>query len=201
MLNIKEQVDTFAKKFVPSYRFIRSQESTIDSSHLPQRELNINSIKVLNWNIAKNNYDKIWLKDFFNIVEYYQPDLIFLQEFRLELGRKKLGKWIGMNWSYAPNFIDAHHQSYSGIFTASTISPLTKKVLITRHYEPIIKTPKISLITEYPLFNNKTTILAINSHLINFVDLNKFKIQLHELEMVLSAHHGPLIFSGSQARN
>ena len=32
--------------------------------------------------------------------------------------------------------------------------------------------------------------------MINFVDLNKFKIQLHELEMVLSAHHGPLIFSG-----
>ena len=72
MPNIKEHVDTFAKKFVPSYRFIRSQESTIDSSHLPQRELNINSIKVLNWNIAKKNYDKIWLKDFFNIVEYYQ---------------------------------------------------------------------------------------------------------------------------------
>ncbi|BAZ49970.1 hypothetical protein NIES4103_25830 [Nostoc sp. NIES-4103] len=196
MPNIKQHVDTFAKKFVPSYRFISSQESTIDSSYLPQRELNSNSIKVLNWNIAKNNYNQIWLKDFLTIIEEYQPHLIFLQEFRLKLEKEKLGEWIGMNWNFAPNFIDVHHQSYSGIFTASTISPLTKKVLITRHHEPIIKTPKISLITEYSLSHHQVTLLAINSHLINFVDLNKFELQLHELELALSAHHGPLIFSG-----
>jgi endonuclease/exonuclease/phosphatase (EEP) superfamily protein YafD len=196
MFDIKEHVDTLAKKFVPSYRFIRSQKSTIDKSHSIQTELNSNSIKVLSWNIAKKNYHERWLKDFFEIIEQYQPNLIFLQEFRLELGLTNVLEWLEMSWNFAPNFIDAHHQSYSGIFTAATTSSLNKQVIITKHHEPIIKTPKVSLITEYPLSHNKATLLAINSHLINFVDLNKFKIQLHELELAISAHRGPIIFSG-----
>lgn len=195
MLDIKEYVDTLARKFVPSYRFIRSQKSTIDNIHSLQTALDSNSIKVLNWNIAKRNYDKTWLNDFLSIVEQYKPHLIFLQEFRLEIGREEVVEWLDMSWNFAPNFIDTHHQTYSGIFTAATINSLSKKVIVTRHHEPIIKTPKISLITEYPLSDN-TTLLAINSHLINFVNLNKFRIQLDELELVLSAHRGPMIFSG-----
>ncbi|MFN6572474.1 hypothetical protein A6770_18250 [Nostoc minutum NIES-26] len=196
MPDIQEHVDTLARKFVPSYRFLRSQKSTIDSSHFIQSEFKSKSIKVLSWNIAKNNYDKIWLRDFLNIRKQYQPDLIFLQEFRLEVGVEKVIEWLDMSWNFAPNFIDAHHQSYSGIFTAARTSSLSKKVIITKHHEPIIKTPKISLITEYPLSHNGATLLAINSHLINFVDINKFRIQLHELELALSAHRGPIIFSG-----
>ncbi len=101
-----------------------------------------------------------------------------------------------MSWNFAPNFIDAHHQTYSGILTAAKISPLNKRAIITKHYEPIIKTPKVSLMAEYPLSNNKDSLLTINSHLINFVNLNKFKSQLHELELALSTHQGPIIFSG-----
>ncbi len=196
MLDIKEHVDTLTRKFVPSYRFIRTQESTIDSNHIFQTELNDASIKVLNWNIAKKNYDKVWVRDFLNIIEKYQPDLIFLQEFRLGSEAEKVVELTDMSWVFAPNFIDAHHQTYSGILTASKISPLTKKAIITRHHEPILKTPKVSLITEYPLSNRKETLIAINSHLINFVDLDKFKTQLHELQLALSTHRGPLIFSG-----
>jgi endonuclease/exonuclease/phosphatase (EEP) superfamily protein YafD len=107
-----------------------------------------------------------------------------------------LVKLIDMSWNFAPNFIDAHHQTYSGILTAAKISPLTKRAIITKHHEPIIRTPKVSLITEYSLSNHKDNILTINSHLINFVDINKFKTQLHDLELALSAHQGPIIFSG-----
>jgi endonuclease/exonuclease/phosphatase (EEP) superfamily protein YafD len=196
MLDLKEHVDCFARKFVPSYRFIPSHKSTIDRSHLVQTELNCNSIKVLSWNIAKNNNDKVWIRDFLNILEEYQPDLIFLQEFRLSVEAENIVELIDMSWNFAPNFIDTHHQTYSGILTAAKISPLSKRAVITKHYEPIINTPKVSLITEYPLLNQRETFLAINSHLINFVDLDKFKTQLHELELALSVHHGPLIFAG-----
>ncbi|MEH2121364.1 endonuclease/exonuclease/phosphatase family protein [Nostoc sp.] len=196
MPNIQEHVNTLVTKFIPYYRFLRLQELTIDKNNSLQREINSNSIKVLSWNIAKQNYNKIWLKDFSTIIETYQPNLIFLQEFSLKLEADKLETWLKMNWNFAPNFVDIHHKIYSGIFTAATISPITKKVITTKHYEPIVKTPKISLVTEYLLSDKSTTILTINSHLINFVDLNKFKIQLNELEVVLSTHRGPLIFSG-----
>ncbi|MEH2069445.1 MAG: endonuclease/exonuclease/phosphatase family protein [Nostoc sp.] len=195
MPNIQEHVNTLLTKFVPSYRFLRLQELTIDKNHSLQTEINSSSIKVLNWNIAKQNYNKNWIKDFLNIIEYYQPNLIFLQEFSLKLEADQLDT-LKMNWNFAPNFVDIHHQSYSGIFTAATISPLAKKVLTTTHHEPIVRTPKISLVTEYLLSDKHTTLLTINSHLINFVDLNKFQIQLNELKLALSTHRGPLIFSG-----
>jgi endonuclease/exonuclease/phosphatase (EEP) superfamily protein YafD len=196
MLDFKEHADTFARKFVPSYRFIRTQESTIDRSHVLQTELNSTSIKVLSWNIAKKNHDKIWIKDFLAILEQYKPELIFLQEVRLKMDAESAAELREMSWNFAPNFIDAHHQTYSGILTAAKISPLTSRAILTKHHEPIVKTPKVSLISEYPLSNKRETLLVINSHFINFVDLKKFKIQLHELEFVLSTHHGPVIFSG-----
>ncbi|BAY48903.1 hypothetical protein SAMD00079811_65320 [Scytonema sp. HK-05] len=196
MLDFKEHADTFARKFVPSYRFIRTQESTIDRSHVLQTELNSTSIKVLSWNIAKKNHDKIWIKDFLAILEQYKPELIFLQEVRLRMDAEHAAELREMSWNFAPNFIDAHHQTYSGILTAAKISPLTSRAILTKHHEPIVKTPKVSLITEYPLSNKRETLLVINSHFINFVDLNKFKTQLHELEFALSTHHGPVIFSG-----
>ncbi|BAY07613.1 endonuclease/exonuclease/phosphatase family protein [Calothrix sp. NIES-2098] len=196
MLAIKERVDILARKFVPSYRFLRTQESTIDRSHILQTELNSASIKVLNWNIAKKSDDKNWVRDFLTILEQYQPDLIFLQEFRLDVEAGNLVDLIDMSWNFAPNFIDAHQQTYSGILTAAKISPLHKRAIITKHYEPIIKTPKVSLMAEYPLSNNQDSLLTINSHLINFVNIHKFKTQLQELELALSTHQGPIIFSG-----
>lgn len=187
---------SFLRRFAPSSRFIRLQESTIARSHVHQTELNGTSIKVLTWNIAKRTYNKIWVKDFSAILKQYKPDFIFLQEVRLKMEEEQTVGLTEMSWSFAPNFIDAHHQAYSGILTAATTSPLTQRTLLTRHHEPIIKTPKVSLITEYSLSNTKETLLTINSHFINFVNLNKFKAQLHEIEVALSVHHGPLIFSG-----
>jgi endonuclease/exonuclease/phosphatase (EEP) superfamily protein YafD len=151
---------------------------------------------VLSWNIAKKNHDKIWIKDFLAILEQYKPELIFLQEVRLKMDAEFAAELREMSWNFAPNFIDAHHQTYSGILTAAKISPLTSRAILTKHHEPIVKTPKVSLISEYPLSNKRETLLVINSHFINFVDLNKFKTQLHELEFALSTHHGPVIFSG-----
>ncbi|MEH2051756.1 endonuclease/exonuclease/phosphatase family protein [Nostoc sp.] len=196
MSNIQEHVNTLVTRFVPGYRFLRLQELTIDKNNSLQTEIDSKSIKVLSWNIAKQNYNKTWVKDFLKIIDTYQPNLIFLQEFSLKLEADEWGKWLKMNWSFAPNFVDIHHQTYSGIFTAATISPISKQVITTQHHEPIVRTPKISLITEYLLSEQSTILLTINSHLINFVDLNKFKIQLQELELALSIHRGPLIFSG-----
>ncbi len=186
----------FLRKFVPSYRFIRLQESTLEGSYVLQRELDSTSIKIMNWNIAKKNQDRTWMRDFLMILKQYEPDLIFLQEVTLKMEAKQAIGLIEMGWSFAPNFIDAHHQTYSGVLTAAKISPLTRRAMLTKHHEPLVKTPKVSLLTEYPLSNKSETLLAINSHLINFVDLNKFRNQLHELELALSAHQGPLIFSG-----
>jgi endonuclease/exonuclease/phosphatase (EEP) superfamily protein YafD len=193
---LKNPVQCLFQQFVPSYRFVRTQADIIDKSHVLHRQLDGRSIKVLNWNIAKNNHQPQWIQDFYKILQQFQPDLIFLQEVRLGLEAEHAVDVADMSWSFAPNFMDAHHQAYAGVLTAAKTNPITSKALTTVHYEPIIQTPKVSLITEYPLLHQTTTLLTVNSHLINFVELNKFRRQLHQLEETIAQHQGPMIFSG-----
>lgn len=188
--------DCFLRKFVPAYRFQRIQTHTRDRQHVHQNQLNGGSITVLNWNIAKQNHEQRWLREFHTILQQYQPDLICLQEVRLGLEADHAVDLPDMSWNYAPNFMDTHHQAYSGVLTAAKTNASHSRALVTEHYEPIVQTPKVSLVTEYPLAGTADTLLAINSHFINFVDLNTFHTQLQDLETALANHHGPIIFAG-----
>lgn len=197
MLEFSTQLThSLLRQFVPSYRFLRIQADTIDQQHVHHTALESSSITVLNWNIAKNNHDRDWLKDFRSILRHYRPDLIFLQEVRFGLDAAHAVDLPEMSWSYAPNFIDTHHQAYSGVLTAAKTNPIQSRALVTEHFEPIVQTPKVSLVTEYSLSGCSKNLLAINSHLINFVDLETFRTQLRDLEQAIATHQGPIIFAG-----
>ncbi len=192
------------RNLLPSYRFVRIEETILHGAHDHLSSLDTSAIRVLNWNIAKNNHDRAWIEDFQHILNRYQPHLIFLQEVRMcaTVKRVELAEW---GWSFAPNFIDAFHNSYAGVLTATKSACLKQKAIVTQHGEPVTKTPKVSLITEYSLMHSRKTLLTVNTHLINFVELAKFKAQLHEIEQAISAwrnsegtalHSGAVIFSG-----
>jgi endonuclease/exonuclease/phosphatase (EEP) superfamily protein YafD len=182
-------------KLNPIARFKPVSETVIDNIYSGALSFKKNSIKVLSWNIAKNNYNPSWSTDFLTIVEQYQPDKIFLQEVRLRTNEREIAELSEMGWAFAPNFIDTSNDTYSGILIASKGDRIKSKATITKHYEPIINTPKVSLFTEYFLANN-SKILAVNTHLINFVSLPKFKAQLEEIESILSIHRGAIILAG-----
>uniref|UniRef100_A0A832H9H9 Endonuclease/exonuclease/phosphatase family protein n=1 Tax=Oscillatoriales cyanobacterium SpSt-402 TaxID=2282168 RepID=A0A832H9H9_9CYAN len=186
----------FLQKIVPAYRFLRIQTHTRDRQHAHRTPLNRASITVLNWNIAKQNHHAHWLREFHTILHHYQPDLILLQEVRMGREADHAVDLVDMSWTYAPNFMDAHHQAYSGVLTAAKTNSIHSQAIVTEHYEPIVQTPKVSLVTEYPLSDSSETLLAINSHLINFVDLKTFHSQLQDLEIVLATHPGPIVFAG-----
>ena len=178
-----------------AHRFKQVPETIIHSTHSGLSDLDRDSIKILSWNIAKNNYSSSWSKDFLAIVDRYQPDKIFLQEVRLRADEHKIAELSEMGWAFAPNFINTSNNTYSGILIASKGDRIKSKATITKHYEPIINTPKVSLFTEYFLANN-SKILAVNTHLINFVSLPKFKAQLEEIESILSIHKEAIILAG-----
>lgn len=154
------------------------------------------SVKVLSWNIAKNNQAQDWSREFLSIVEQHQPDKIFLQEVRLCAELQHLPELEHMGWSFAPNFIDTHHNTYSGILIATKADLQSSQSILTDHTEPFINTPKVSLFAEYSLLGHRENLLAVNTHLINFVELGKFIAQLRSLETLLSKHTGAIIFSG-----
>ncbi len=153
------------------------------------------SLRILNWNIAKNNHQPDWLNDTHQILAQVNPDLIFFQEVHLDCRQMPSLPFVEMNWHFAPNFMTSSSQ-YFGILTAAKAQHCSRRALLTQHYEPIVQTPKVSLLTEYFLAGVTQTLLAVNIHAINFVSASKFKAQLHQLEAALHDHVGPLLLSG-----
>lgn len=184
------------KSPISPYRFIPAPEIIIDEDQFTHAAIADQSIKILNWNIAKNNNHDTWASDFIQILDEHRPDLIFLQEVRLDTDKQYILLLEEMGWNFAPNFIDNHHGAYAGILTASKVKHLTRQSIITQHYEPLTKTPKVSLITEYPFENSNQNLLVINTHIINFVELQKFQSQLEQVERVIAKHQGPIIMAG-----
>ncbi|OUC11797.1 MAG: hypothetical protein B0A82_26080 [Alkalinema sp. CACIAM 70d] len=162
------------------------------------------SLRILNWNIAKNNHDLAWYRDFTTLLRTYQPHLVFLQEVRLCAQRRHFPALTELAWSFAPNFLDAYHNAYSGVLTAAPVPSAQRQAILTTHHEPIAKTPKVALCTEYaiapsgdqPTHSHPDRLLTVNAHLINFVELKKFQAQLDTLEQRMADHDGPIVFSG-----
>lgn len=189
-------IEPWLRRFLPARRFVRAQQKTIAGKPVRATGLERTRIRVLSWNVAKNNYKQRWAEDFAAIVAQYNPDLILLQEVRFEIQAEQALELAGMHWHFAPNFIDAHHRAYSGILTAARAQTLATESIVTEHFEPIARTPKISLATTHAINDTQQALLTINCHLINFSNLSKFKAQLASLQTIIQSHRGPVILSG-----
>ena len=194
--NQKQDLLSCIAGFNPICRFKPVSETIVNSSLAKFADLKRNSIKVLSWNIAKNNYSASWSKDFSAIIEQCQPDKIFLQEVSLRTDVQEISNLPQMDWAFAPNFIDTLTNTYAGILTATKYDRLDSQAMLTQHYEPMIGTPKVSLFTKYSLPNHPQDLLAVNTHLINFVGDRKFKAQLEQIESILAQHQGAIILAG-----
>src|SRR5690606_1151818 len=62
--------------------------------------------------------------------------------------------------------------------------------------EPILRTSKMILLTEYKIKDSAETLMVANIHGLNFVPNWKFQVQLAQLEMELKKHRGPIILGG-----
>lgn len=196
MFELQEQSPlSYLKQLNPS-RYGKVNEATIDRprSNPTKPNSDCNSIKILSWNVAKNNHSPDWSRDFLALVQQHQPDKIFLQEVRLCAIKQQIPELSSMGWSFAPNLIDRSNNTYSGVLTATNYAGLSSKAKITQHQEPISDTPKVSLFVEHNWGDR--TLLTINTHLINFVETSKFQAQLNQIEAIISGHQGAVIFSG-----
>lgn len=179
-------LNRFSPSFDPVIEFHQFSHTTLDPA----------SITVVNWNIAKNNHQAEWLEDIEAIAQRYDPDLFFFQEVRIASASHSPIPFDRLGWHFAPNLFDAQTRHTFGVLTASKVQHLDHQHLHTVHYEPVFNTPKVTLITQYPLAGSDQTLWAVNVHGLNFVSTDKFQAQLQQLEAVLRHHQEPLILSG-----
>lgn len=84
----------------------------------------------------------------------------------------------------------------TGVKTGSTVAADTHHFSASAHSEPVTKTKKMLLATEYPLNNPEQSLLVVNSHIINFVSFEKYKAHLAQVFQTLKHHNGPVLLAG-----
>ena len=142
-------------------------------------------ISILSWNIKKGS-ESGWDTDLHRLSA--GKDLVLLQEAQL-----------------LPSFYGALEESMhrsgargwksSGVLTASRARRMNR--CSYQHVEPLLGTPKASLLTEYPLIGTDDTLLVVNVHVVNFaLGLSEFRQQIGDLHDVMARHAGPIILSG-----
>ena len=152
--------------------------------------MNPTGFSVLNWNMYKGSRES-WKNDFVNLTQ--QQDIVLLQEAVLSDDLKGALKDRGLNWHLNTAFY--YDDLETGVMTASRFSSGYHCALRTA--EPVIRVPKTTLISRYPLEGMSQRLLVANIHGINFtLGLGSYQLQLMAMEEILAGHDGPIILAG-----
>jgi endonuclease/exonuclease/phosphatase (EEP) superfamily protein YafD len=154
------------------------------------RGLNPERISVLNWNIYKGQREN-WAEDFKRYS--YKHDVILIQEAYLRNELKSILQDAHQHWVLNAAF--DYEDSVTGVMTASIVKPLS---LCGQHAtEPLIRFPKTSLVSYYPIAGMKENLLVANIHGINFtLGVDAYQEQLDNLYKLMKQHSGPIVFAG-----
>lgn len=151
--------------------------------------LDATNIRLVNWNIHKQS-DPDSDEDLSSLS--HDKDLILIQEASL---REETINDVdaSKHWSFAPGYRQSG--AVSGVLTLSSIKPQTQCSFVS--LEPILRSPKATSITEYPLSTTEHTLVVVNMHAVNFsTGLKAFRRQFEQVSRALQNHRGPIIFSG-----
>lgn len=150
------------------------------------------TFKILVWNMYKGSNES-WEDDFKTLAQ--DANLLITQEMLYKDRMKKVFKSFGdFEYVTATSFY-MYRKTRTGVATISDTPALYKKFLRTKAREPVVRTPKVVLITKYPLANGEELLVA-NIHAINFVSAEKLRRQLDSVAREIKKHKGPAIFAG-----
>ena len=146
-------------------------------------------IELLNWNIKKGS-KALWQEDLRSMA--LDADLVVLQESAVEIGVESEVPHLE-HTSFARGYTTGSRTT--GVATYSKTAPLSEcRFQVT---EPLLRTPKATSVTQYPLADTADTLLVVNVHAVNFTcGVVRFREQINQVRDVVAAHDGPAILSG-----
>jgi endonuclease/exonuclease/phosphatase (EEP) superfamily protein YafD len=155
-------------------------------------ELDSRDIRVVNWNIQKEG-NPDWVADLSSIAD--KPDLMIFQEAKLQADT-----WTTVGADHFRSFAAGYRTpgrsgSVTGVLTLSAAEPMTSCNLVS--FEPWLRSPKATMITEYGLTDSDQSLVVVNIHAINFTFGNSdFREQVRRALSVIDSHEGPVLLSG-----
>jgi endonuclease/exonuclease/phosphatase (EEP) superfamily protein YafD len=168
-------------------------ELTATFGEAPAGELCPKTLRVLVWNVYKGKR-RNFAPQFRALAA--DRDLILAQELFFEPSTHALLDELEVEWTMATSFTYARRGHIgTGLGTAARASSLRAEALQTAGREPLTRTPKLALLTEYRL-GGSNRLLVGNVHAINFAGFANFKAQMQRIEAALAAHRGPALLAG-----
>jgi len=174
-------------------QIVSGSESVCISHPIPAADgasMDAAGFRMMSWNIYKGADDG-WQDDLQEMAG--ESDLLLLQEGSLEEDLLTFFKDNELHWEMAAAF--TYQEIPAGVITASKIAP--RITCSVRNTEPLIRLPKTTMVTSYPMSGTGDSLLVANIHSINYsLGLGVFKQQLEQVVALLENHQGPIIFAG-----
>ncbi|MFG1484840.1 endonuclease/exonuclease/phosphatase family protein [Halobacteriovorax sp. RZ-1] len=143
------------------------------------------------WNMYKGK-EPSWARDYLKLAS--ESEIILGQEFLLQGEMQEILSSGQRESVLATSFYNTDGKA-TGVFTSSTVNAVTKQAFQSSDREPIVNTPKLSVLTQYPADNGKN-VTFVNIHALNFVGIQPFTIQIATLLKAVKNIKGPVIFAG-----
>ncbi|MDD4973336.1 MAG: endonuclease/exonuclease/phosphatase family protein [Bacteriovorax sp.] len=151
-------------------------------------------MNILVWNLHKGANDD-FVKDYDSLAN--QKDLVLSQEMYLNpLMRMVFSSFPDYFYASATSFFYGRDHDRTGVATSSPVLPFSIDYVRTETLEPVINSPKITLITSYPIRFSTKKLTVVNIHGINFVDGYSYKKEMNRIYEALKKIPSPLIFAG-----
>lgn len=156
--------------------------------------LNPKSIKVLTWNLHKGQDDD-FLKDMAMLTP--NKDILMFQEMLLDKKMTDLFlSYKNLGFETATSFFVPPGLNRTGVATGSIVRPTKVSFLRSHALEPVLNSPKVTIITQYPILGSNKLLTVANIHAVNFVTPSQFKSEVDRLCIELKKINGPLILAG-----
>lgn len=151
--------------------------------------------RLLVWNVKKNEI-KGMVEDYRQISQ--DAHLVLLQEM-IDQPQLMVDMTLAkpdLTWTMARAFFWKSTQSYTGVATGSTARPIRMEPYLSPVAEPIAKTPKSVMLSEYEIGNSGARLMVVNIHAINFVSQSSFAAHIDQVVSLIRDHVGPLVVAG-----
>jgi endonuclease/exonuclease/phosphatase (EEP) superfamily protein YafD len=156
--------------------------------------LPLTTFKFLVWNLHKGS-DKTFKSEFLSMA--YSRHIIMAQEMYSDERMMEVFKFIPHYYSVmATSFTSGKEATRTGVLTTSPVKPINSRFIRTKNVEPVLNTPKISLISTYPIAFSRKHLTVVNVHAINFVSTQKFKEEIDLIYQSIKNVPKPLVLSG-----
>lgn len=179
----------------PGYSYpVPSERDVIKNLGFPSQKSLSNRMNILVWNLHKGE-DETFATNFIELA--YKKDLVIGQEMFLDpIMSSIFGTFPQYYFTTATSFFIGKELTRTGVATASPVYPTTIDYVRTQTLEPIINSPKVTLISRYPIKFSTKTLTVVNIHGINFVDNTSYRKEINLIYEAVKNYPTPLIFAG-----